>query len=394
MASFYNPYFAQNSLGAPPIANSGNIQASGGKYSYVMQDPHDPGNSYQFSFDPSTGKATRTNMGNGRGWGTGTAQVDPTQYFGADFVKQYSSQPPTDIGTRNVAGIGNVDIQQDPRTGTTFYSQGGKNYALNAQQMGDAGIPSVAGYDSQGNPYYAQPQTTAQKAAEDTPEAAALKQLGKTDPATLANVNKLQTYYGGQANAINKGLDPVTTNQIQQDSRAAQIARGNALGPAQAVQEALTTGQAGINLRSQEAQGLQGYLNSGTTPAAMGSRQLSDILNQYQSSNTQTPFQSTYNPQNTYTYYNPNSPQQFAQGANNWYNSANQQYLGAGYLGGQGGGNSALSSGIQAGTGALTGALSGAAMGSAVPGVGTLLGAIGGGLAGGLGGYGAGGGFR
>src|SRR5258708_214501 len=105
MASFYNPYFAQNSLGAPPIANSGNIQASGGKYSYVMQDPHDPGNSYQFSFDPNTGKATRTNMGNGRGWGTGTAQVDPTQYFGADFVKQYSSQPPTDLGAHSVPGM-------------------------------------------------------------------------------------------------------------------------------------------------------------------------------------------------------------------------------------------------------------------------------------------------
>src|SRR5258708_34684363 len=110
----------------------------------------------------------------------------------------------------------------------------------------------------------------------------------------------------------------------------------------------------------------------------MGSRQLSDIINQYQGSNQNVPFQSTYNPQNNFSYYNPNSGNQFAQGANNWYNSANYQYLGANSAGGQGGNvGSALGS---AGAGALSGATAGSALGP----WGTLGGAVVGGLAGGL----------
>ncbi len=309
-------------------------------------------------------------------------------------------------------------LMQSPQ-GTYYYQQGGKNYALNSDQLKGLNLPNIAGYDQSGNPYYSTPT----ESSKNTPQTNALADLQKTDPGTYGLINNLQKFYGkqgqqladprqqnalnsyyqGQAQNLSKGLDPTTLNQIQQDSRAAQVARGNEYGPSQAVQEALTTGQAGINLRSQEAQNLnsylggqtqsgQSYLNSGTTPIAMGSRQLSDIINQYQGSNQQTPFQSTYNPQNNFSYYNPNSGSQFAQGANNWYSNANYAYLGAGQLGGQGGNvGSSLGS---AGAGALSGGLSGAAAGSVIPGVGTLIGGGIGALAGGLGGYASGGGFR
>jgi hypothetical protein len=328
------------------------------------------GNEY---YDPNTGTVSYLNANNEQ------KQPSAQSYWSSVFAPVKGEAPgSTDLGQKNVGGQ-NVDLLQTPQ-GTYYYQSGGKNYALSTQQQQDLQLPQVAGYDQAGNAYYSPYDAKTMGPNAPTAEANALQQIKKNDPNTYNAIQNLSGYYKGQQNVLNGQLDPTSTTELQQAARAAQVARGNPYGTAQASQEAMTTGQYGQQLRSATAQNMQGYLNSGTTPQAMGSRELGDIINQSQAANVGTPFQSTYSPQNTYTYLNPSAGQQFAQGADNWYNGMNQQYG----MGGQGG----LSPGMSAGAGALSGAASGAAAGTAIyPGIGTIIGGIGGAVIGGAGGY-------
>ena len=70
--------------------------------------------------------------------------------------------------------------------------------------------------------------------------------------------------------ALGSQLDPVTARQVQQQTRAGQAARGNVYGTPQMVEEAMTTGQAGMALKQQRQAALasalggqQSYLGAG-----------------------------------------------------------------------------------------------------------------------------------
>lgn len=331
---------------------------------YTVASPHTPGG--KVYFNPTSGQTYYIGS-NGQPQAAGNDAAWNNVFAGV------KSQAPgsTDLGTKNVNGQ-NVDLLQSPQ-GAYYYQQGGKNYALNTQQQQDLQLPQVAGYDQAGNAYYSPYDASTMGPNAPTAEANALKEIQKNDPKTYNAIQNLSGYYGQMGDALKSG-GTIATPQIQQAARAAQVARGNYLGTAQASQEAMSTGLEG----QQEAQNLGSYLNSGTTPQSMGSRQLSDDINQFSAANQGTPFQSTYSPQNTYTYLNPNAGAQFAQGANNYLNSANQQY---------GMSSPGLSPGASAGAGALSGAASGAMAGSTFGPYGTVIGGLGGAVVGGLGGY-------
>jgi hypothetical protein len=61
--------------------------------------------------------------------------------------------------------------------------------------------------------------------------------------------------------ALGTKLDPALQREIQQYVRGAQVARGNDEGGAQTVQEAMTQGSAGLALRNQRLQALEGATN-------------------------------------------------------------------------------------------------------------------------------------
>jgi hypothetical protein len=70
--------------------------------------------------------------------------------------------------------------------------------------------------------------------------------------------------------ALGSQLDPVTARQVEQQTRLGQVARGNVYGTPQMVEEAMTTGQAGLALQQQRQQQLgtalgaqQSYLGAG-----------------------------------------------------------------------------------------------------------------------------------
>lgn len=90
-----------------------------------------------------------------------------------------------------------------------------------------------------------------------------LAALGQLDPSYLAARNNT-------GNAINRDLalgsqlSPSSTNQLQQQIRGAQSARGNAYGDSSGIAEAYTLGNAGQQLYQQRLQNAQGFLNSPT----------------------------------------------------------------------------------------------------------------------------------
>ena len=232
--------------------------------------------------------------------------------------------------------------------------------------------------------------------------------------------------------ALGSQLDPVTARQVEQQTRAGQIARGNVYGTPQMVEEAMTTGQAGMALKQQRQQALasalggqQSYLGAGLglgdTALGLYNTNFSQNMQTYQQrlaalqaaqggalsylGSGQTPYQAgnafvqqaygnaanaaqggpVYNPASLGTSYSGSAtaaPQyglNTAQNANSWYNSL------AAYSGGQGGGASKNKM-MGATAGAIGGAASGAIGGAAAGGVGAipgaLIGAVGGGAAG------------
>jgi hypothetical protein len=224
-----------------------------------------------------------------------------------------------------------------------------------------------------------------------------------------------------QQAALGQALDPETLREITQGTRAGQLARGNVYGTPQMVAEAMTRGQAGMQIQQQRQQALgqalgvgQGWLQSGAT---MGDVAL-NMYNQQQSQlraaqqgalsylgGGQTPYQAgasylstaeqraaaaaqggpQYNPAalgQSYTGTAQQAPEyglNIGQQTQNWYNS----------LAAYGGGSAAPQKNqlASAGAGAISGALGGATAGSVIPGVGTVVGGVAGGLLGGLGGY-------
>jgi hypothetical protein len=124
----------------------------------------------------------------------------------------------------------------------------------------------------------------------------ALAQYQKLDPRGYAQMNQLAGAFGGQLTqaqqqaALGTQLDPGTLREVEQGTRAAQIARGNVYGTPQLVAETMARGSAGearqqqrfTNL-AQMNQAMQGYLQSGATPGAIGNTLYGQRLGQLQS---------------------------------------------------------------------------------------------------------------
>ena len=227
-------------------------------------------------------------------------------------------------------------------------------------------------------------------------------------------------------NALGSQLDPVTAHQVEQQTRAGQAARGNVYGTPQMVEEAMTTGQAGLALQQQRQAALssalgqqQSYLGSGLglgdTAMSLYQQGLSNKSNAQQNilsylSSGQTPYQagSAYlnqaqgnaaNAAQGGPVYQPASlgagnlgtAQQAPQygldvGAQsqNYFNSLNNAY-GGGAAGNTKNRSAAAASGAM--SGAISGGTAGAAMGGPYAPLTGALGAVAGGAIGGAGGY-------
>ena len=240
-----------------------------------------------------------------------------------------------------------------------------------------------------------------------------LDMYGQLDPQSYATMQALGQQVGGNL-ALGSTLDPSTQREVEQATRAAQGARGNVYGTPQMVAEAMTRGQAGLQLQQQRQQAAQSYLASGLTPASTAlnlyQQNLANLRGAQQGAQSylgsgQTPYQAgagyLANAQQagaaasqgfsvgqpaglapSYSYLNPAYGQQTSQTALGYYNQMANLYGTQLAYGGQksGGLGSALG-------GAVSGAASGAALGSIIPGVGTVIGGVAGGLLGGVGGY-------
>jgi len=236
--------------------------------------------------------------------------------------------------------------------------------------------------------------------------------------------------------ALGSQLDPGTIREVEQGTRAAQIARGNVYGTPQLVAETMARGSAGEQRLLQRQQMLQSalgqqqsYLGSGLGLGDVANTLYNQGYNRYlqgygsqlsgwqaqqnarlQSQGAalgylgsgQTPYQAgasylgaaeqragmaaqggpQYQPAALGQQYTgagaPSFPQyglDMSQLAGNWYNNINQANLQAYGLGQAYGQRSGGGSAMGAGIGALGGAASGALAGSAIPGIGTLVGA-------------------
>jgi hypothetical protein len=236
--------------------------------------------------------------------------------------------------------------------------------------------------------------------------------------------------------ALGSQLDPGTIREVEQGTRAAQIARGNVYGTPQLVAETMARGSAGEQRMLQRQQMLQSalgqqqsYLGSGLglgdVANALYNQGYNRYLQGYGSSlsawqaqqnarlqsqgaalgylgSGQTPYQAgasylnmaqqnaamaaqggpQYQPASLGQQYTgagaPSFPQyglDVSQLAGNWYNNINQANLQAYGLQQAYGQKSGGGSAMGAGIGALGGAASGALAGSAIPGIGTLVGA-------------------
>ena len=240
---------------------------------------------------------------------------------------------------------------------------------------------------------------------------ASMQALGSSEDASLKQATDQL--------ALGSRLDPVTARQVEQQTRAAQAARGNVYGTPQMAEEAMTTGQAGLALQQQRQQaaqtaegGMQSYLTSGATPGATAlnlyQQNRQNLQNAQQSAlgylgSGQTPYQTgasylnqanqnagtaaqggpVYQPaalgSTTQAAQIPQYGLDIGQQSQNWYNSL-QAYSGQT-------GAATKNPAVSAATGALSGAAGGATAGSAFGPYGTAIGAGVGALAGGASGY-------
>jgi hypothetical protein len=271
--------------------------------------------------------------------------------------------------------------------------------------------------------------TTTQRAPQMGPPTAGdiqsyLDLYNQIDPTGLAGRQALEQQLTSQA-ALGSQLDPVTQREIEQSVRTAQAARGNVYGTPQLVQEAMTTGQAGLALQQQRQAALQGfyqsgqdvgnvaqglyqtglsnylarmgnyraaqqaalgYLGSGQTPYQAGASYLNMAENRAAAAAQGGP---VFNPQGQSPYYTGAGTSSFpqygldvSQLANQWQQSMNYgQYAGynAQLAASQSrGGGSAASAGMGAAKGAASGALTGMAAGPWGALIGAGVGALGG----------------
>ena len=330
----------------------------------------------------------------------------------------------------------NVPISDTQAQSMGFQSQNPETQAL--KQMAQIDPASEALRQSVASSYLPQlkqisglvSQVTGQA---PTSAADALAKYQQLDPQSYAAMQQLggseSSYLKQATDQLNLGsqLDPVTARQVEQQTRAAQAARGNVYGTPQMAEEAMTTGQAGLALqqqRQQAAQAAQGnmqsYLTSGATLGATGTNlyqqglsNQTQALGLQQNANQsalgylgsgQTPYQAgasylnqanqnagtaaqggpVYQPaalgSTTQAAQIPQYGLDIGQQSQNWYNSL-QAYSGST-------GAPTKNPGVAAATGALSGAASGAMAGTAAyPGIGTAIGAGVGALAGGASGY-------
>lgn len=323
-------------------------------------------------------------------------------------------------------GVENLDTAV-----ANLQNQTGPNAPANTAQPETAALQQIAGIDPASETLrqavansYLTPLQQAQ-----TPSAADYKtyltQFKQLDPEEYAQRQGLATSmdsYLKQAQdqaALGSQLDPVTARQVEQQTRLGQAARGNVYGTPQMVEEAMTTGQAGLTLQQQRQAQLgtalgaqQSYLGAGLglgdTAMALYQQNRSNLQNaqggalSYLGSG-QTPYQvgsnyvnqanqnaavaaqggPVYNPASLGSSYGAAQIPQYGldigQQSQNWYNSLQA------YSGGQGG--STPNKGAQAAAGALGGAASGAMTGAAAGPYGALIGAGVGAVAGGVKGY-------
>ena len=104
---------------------------------------------------------------------------------------------------------------------------------------------------------------------------------GQIDPTGMAGRQALGQQLVSDVQ-LGSQLDPETQRQLEQQTRLAQSARGNVYGTPHLVEEAMTTGQAGLQLRAQRQQALQSYLQSGTTPGDVTMNFYNNIMAQHQ----------------------------------------------------------------------------------------------------------------
>jgi hypothetical protein len=326
----------------------------------------------------------------------------------------------------NSLKVGNLDTAV-----ANLQNQTGPNASTNTTQPETAALQQIAGIDPASETLrtalansYLTPLQQAQ-----TPSAADyqtyLDQFKQLDPEEYAQRQGLATSmdsYLKQAQdqaALGSQLDPVTARQVEQQTRLGQAARGNVYGTPQMVEEAMTTGQAGLALQQQRQAQLgtalgaqQSYLGAGLglgdTAMSLYQQNRTNLQNAQGSAlsylgSGQTPYQTgasyvnqanqnaamaaqggpQYNPSALGAGYGAAQIPQYGldigQQAQNWYNSFSAY----------GGGSAApaKNQGQQAAVGALSGAASGALTGAAAGPYGALIGAGVGAVAGGVKGY-------
>jgi hypothetical protein len=124
----------------------------------------------------------------------------------------------------------------------------------------------------------------------------ALAQYAQLDPQGYAQMQQLGGAMGSYLTtaqrqaALGTALDPETLREITQGTRAGQVARGNVYGTPQLVAEAMTRGQAGMQIQQQRqaalgqaGQAMQSYLTSGATAGAVGNQLYGQRQQQLQS---------------------------------------------------------------------------------------------------------------
>jgi hypothetical protein len=151
------------------------------------------------------------------------------------------------------------------------YSQGDVNNANNLTQA-----KGQLALEQQFGPQLISEQLALQKLANPEGVAAREKenqliqdQIAHPPDLTMANTMRDQLQTGLDAGTK---LDPVTLQQVTQEARQAEAARGNLFGEAPAFGEAMTAGQAGINLQNQRQQKALAFLTSGATPTDINYR--------------------------------------------------------------------------------------------------------------------------
>jgi hypothetical protein len=247
----------------------------------------------------------------------------------------------TPIGSYAVNGT-QQQVYTDPASGSYYYKgTNGNRYALTSDQTQQAGLSTIAGYGPNGQVYYSAAPNDGK-----TTEQRSLEEIGKTSPNTVNSINNLSQYYSNQSaaaatpgsaqkqqaaylaasdaadpasaatrNALSASYNAMSQNPgqisggVQQDisqaARAAQTARGNAMGTAQAAQESLQSGVYGQQLQQQNLQNSQQWLGSGLTKTGQGQQlyNFNQGANQSMANNTASYLQSGNTPVNYANQY-------------------------------------------------------------------------------------------